>query len=251
VNRLTSLTSLGTVLTRRGEPQAWVSLDEARVHALSNDEHEWLHLAGLARVEAHWLNGDTEAAIAEAEPLAGYDSEYSDWQRGELAVWLRRIGSGRTLLGRLAAPYQLSLDGEWEQAAKAWDELGCPYDAALALYDSAEDSALREALQRFTDLGAVPAAALTKRRMRALGMRSIPTGAHATTRANPAGLTRREYEVLELIRDGRTNAEIASALFISAKTVDHHVSAVLAKLRSPTRAAAASKAAELGLVTAP
>ncbi len=61
------------------------------------------------------------------------------------------------------------------------------------------------------------------------------------------GLTRREREVLDLICAGRTNAEIAAQLFISAKTVDHHVSAVLAKLDAPTRIAAASRAARLGL----
>jgi DNA-binding CsgD family transcriptional regulator len=83
--------------------------------------------------------------------------------------------------------------------------------------------------------------------MRERGVRSIPAGPHAATRAHPLGLTRREHEVLDLIVDGRTNAEIAGQLFISAKTVDHHVSAVLAKLGAPSRGVAASKAIQLGL----
>ncbi len=88
--------------------------------------------------------------------------------------------------------------------------------------------------------------------MRELGIRSIPAGPRAATRAHPLGLTRREREVLDLICAGHTNAEIAERLFISAKTVDHHVSAVLAKLDVPSREIAATQAARLGLVrTAP
>jgi DNA-binding NarL/FixJ family response regulator len=60
-------------------------------------------------------------------------------------------------------------------------------------------------------------------------------------------VTRREREVLDLIRAGHSNAGIAAKVFISAKTVDHHVSAVLAKLDMPTREVAASHAARLGL----
>ena len=59
----------------------------------------------------------------------------------------------------------------------------------------------------------------------------------------PAGLTAREVEVATLLAEGLTNAEIADRLVVSAKTVDHHVSAILAKLGVPTRAAAANLAA--------
>ena len=111
-------------------------------------------------------------------------------------------------------------------------------------------TALRSALQTFTDLGATATARLTRQKMRDLGVRSIPAGPRAATREHPLGLTRREHEVLGLICAGHTNAEIAEQLFISAKTVDHHVSAVLAKLGAPTRNAAASRAARLGLVAA-
>jgi DNA-binding CsgD family transcriptional regulator len=54
-------------------------------------------------------------------------------------------------------------------------------------------------------------------------------------------------ELLDLVCEGCSNAEIATRLVLSVKTVDHHVSAVLAKLGAPTRQAAARTAARLGV----
>ncbi|HVH22238.1 MAG TPA: helix-turn-helix transcriptional regulator, partial [Pseudonocardia sp.] len=62
---------------------------------------------------------------------------------------------------------------------------------------------------------------------------------HASTRANPAGLTQRQLDVLDLLADGLTNAEIAERLVVSVRTVDSHVAAVLAKLGVRTRREAA------------
>jgi len=106
------------------------------------------------------------------------------------------------------------------------------------------------ALWTFIDLGAPATVRLTRQKMRRLAIRSIPAGPRPATRKHPLGLTRREREVLELICARHTNAEIAQKLFISVKTVDHHVSAVLAKLDAPTRRVAAARAATLGLITA-
>jgi DNA-binding NarL/FixJ family response regulator len=90
------------------------------------------------------------------------------------------------------------------------------------------------------------AIALT-RRLRERGARDIRRGPRAATRANPAGLTARETEVARLLRDGLTNAEIASALIVSPKTVDRHVSSVLSKLGVRDRRAVAKAAAEAGV----
>jgi DNA-binding NarL/FixJ family response regulator len=147
----------------------------------------------------------------------------------------------------VAEPYRQQLNGHWEKAAQLWTDLDCPYEAALVRLDAAEEGALREALSTFTEIGASAVARLTRQRLRALGARSIPAGPRSATRGDPLGLTRRE--VLAEICAGQTNAAIATKLFISAKTVDHHVSAVLAKLGAPNRNAAAARAAKLGLLS--
>jgi DNA-binding CsgD family transcriptional regulator len=110
------------------------------------------------------------------------------------------------------------------------------------------EAALREALGIVIGLGAHPAARIIRQRLRMLGARSIPAGPHTATRQRPFGLTRREGEVLDLICAEHTNAEIAAKLFISAKTVDHHVSAVLGKLGVPNRGQAAAEARRRGLI---
>jgi DNA-binding CsgD family transcriptional regulator len=140
-------------------------------------------------------------------------------------MWLRRTGSGWDVPGELAEPYRYLIDGHWDKAAQLWTDLGCRYKAALALLYAPEEDRLREALSIFASLGATAAVRLTRQKLRALGVRSIPAGPRNATREDPLGLTRREREVLDLICAGHTNAEIAGRLFISAKTVDHHVSA--------------------------
>jgi len=247
VNRMIPQGTLGRVLARRGEAGAWPYLDEAMAAADGTGDPQYVVPMRLSRAEAHWLAGDMAAAHRDAL-LAGLAADgASPWLRGEAAAWIRRTGTSPLPAGEIAAPYRMELDGDWRGAAKAHDDLGCPYDAALALLDSGEEEALRQALDICQDLGATATARLVRRTMRRLGIRSIPVGQRAATRRDPAGLTRREREVLALICAGRTDAEIAAELFISAKTASHHVSAVLGKLGVPNRRAAADQAARLGL----
>jgi DNA-binding NarL/FixJ family response regulator len=163
-------------------------------------------------------------------------------------VWLRRTGSERVVQGEVAEPYRYELAGDWRRAAELWIERECRFDAAMALLDGGTEESLREALALLDGMGAVATARVARRAMRRLGLRSVPVGPRRSTRSHPLGLTRREREVLELICTGSSNAEIAAQLVISPRTVDHHVSAVLAKLGTPTRAAASAEAARRGLV---
>jgi DNA-binding NarL/FixJ family response regulator len=88
-------------------------------------------------------------------------------------------------------------------------------------------------------------AARTRTALREAGAGSIPRGPTRSTRENPAGLTDRQMEVLELIAMGKTNADIADELFLSPKTVEHHVSAILTKLGVTNRTEAAALVSQI------
>lgn len=99
-----------------------------------------------------------------------------------------------------------------------------------------------EAFDRLDALGAHASLRYVRKRLRALGVNSVPRGRNTATRQNPLGLTGRQLGVLELLEEGLTNPEIAARLFVSPKTVGHHVSAILAKLGVTSRSEAAALA---------
>jgi DNA-binding CsgD family transcriptional regulator len=185
------------------------------------------------RAEAAWLEGDQTRARREA--LAGWETVEADsfrWATGELAVWLWRTGGVPLGLESLdvAEPYALMMAGRPEEAARAWEAITCPFEAAMARSDAEDETTLRRALLGFQELDAGGAAMMVRKRMRAAGVRLVPLGPRARTRANRFGLTARELEVLDLVADGLEDREIAERLVVSPKTVGHHVSNVLGKL---------------------
>jgi hypothetical protein len=121
------------------------------------------------------LAGRDREAAAEAE-LADEVSQGNDaWDRGAVAVWLRRTGSARPRRRRPPVRTGCKFEGDAYRAAEARRQLGCPYDAAMALIDSTEEAALGDALRGFTTLGAHAAARVAQQRLRLFPAHPAPT----------------------------------------------------------------------------
>jgi len=247
--RITPLAVLGSLRARRGDPEVWEPLDEGLTLARGTRELQRIATVAGARAEAHWHAGDLDAIADETDAALQLALAKDDaWYAGEVAVWRARAGIEDDLApAAVAEPYALELAGEWHAAAARWTELGCRFDAALALASSDEEEALRESFEALQRLGATRTAARVARMLRRHGVRDLRSGPRASTRSNPRGLTTRELDVLELIAEGLQNREIAERLFLSTRTVEHHVSSILGKLSVGTRGQAAAEAARLGI----
>jgi DNA-binding CsgD family transcriptional regulator/tetratricopeptide (TPR) repeat protein len=246
--RVPSLAVLAIVRARRGDPGVDPLLDEAMKYALCTGELQRIGAVAAIRAEVAWYRGDLHRTAEEvAVGMRAAAGHCEGWIVGELAYWQHRADPAIPPPAYLAEPYALMIGGDWQAAAAAWLRLDAPYERALALLDGPEE-ALLESLSVLEQLGAGPLAAIVRQRLRDLGARSIPRGPRASTRGNPGGLTSREVQVLTLLVQGHTNTELARRLHISAKTVDHHVSAILDKLEVRSRTEAVAAAFGLGIV---
>jgi ATP/maltotriose-dependent transcriptional regulator MalT len=251
VAQLLALTVLTELAVRRGDDDASERLAELQAQA----EH-----AGDFQRTAPALELAAERALTSGAPLpaARLEQLVADQARfGGLTGWgAARLSGWATVAGieidvepgASSAPYAAMRDGDWLGAADAFGEVGWTYDRALMLSLLDDEEHLTEAIEIARELGAEPLAGHVSRRMRTLGIR-IPRGPREATRANPAGLTSRQLEVLALLVEGLSNAEIAERLVVSPRTAEHHVTAVLGKLGARSRLDAVRRAAELELLS--
>jgi DNA-binding CsgD family transcriptional regulator len=247
VSLVHALVVIGHLRARRGDPDVWAPLDRALELATQMDELQRLAPTAAARAEAALLQRDHPRVLREADAVRRLAVARGDpWSGGELAYLCHRAGAVDLDAETAAEPYRLALLGRAEEAAQAWDRIGCPYEAAESRGRCVDPALAKRGMQELLRLGARPAAKQIGDRLKDIGV-SPPRGPRQATRSNPAQLTSRELQVLDLLLAGLHNREIAERLYLSSRTVDHHVTAILRKLGAHSRDEAVSRAARLGL----
>ena len=222
---------LAHVYSRAGDPRAEGQLARAAELAAGMKEAQRVGPAVSTRCEAAWISGDVdtcEAVALQAWATAG--SADCPWNRGAVATWLP--ADVVVPVEPLAPPFAAERAGRWVEASVLWGRLGCPFEQALALARSGTQEGLTEAARLFDRLGADAAAARARALLRARGW-AAPRAARSAR--HPTGLTAREVEVLGLVSEGLTDAQVAERLVISRRTAEHHVSSILAKVGASSR----------------
>ncbi len=248
VMRLPALSVLGTLRMRRGEADGLALLHQALQGASATGEAQRIVPVQLALAEGAWLRGEREACVAALEAIETLDlAAFNRWDLGQVMVWRARAGMARSRWWRvgLPAPVEAELGGDAEHAALLWRERGLRYEAALAamqLRGPKTAALLADAVAALEGMGARAAADHARALALRLGLADrlppLRRGPYAVARRHPLGLTQREIQVLALVAEGLSNAQIAQRMSRSARTVEHHVSAVLTKLGAANRAEA-------------
>jgi ATP/maltotriose-dependent transcriptional regulator MalT len=245
---LPGLTVLGHLKTRQGDPESMRWLDQARDLAMPTGEFQRIGPVATARAEAAWWNGDLSLVLEEASLVYRLVQPIGDhYQLGALVYWIWRAGGEIPEDIEIPLPYRYILAGDWRKAAGEWERLGCRFEHALALMEG-DVPAQQSALAIFEGLGAKPAARMAREKLLRSGVKGITRGPRPATKANPAGLTTRQMDVLVALGQGLSNAEIAHQLSVSPKTVEHHVSTILAKLGVDSRLEAVAAARQKGFL---
>ena len=243
---IVALGVLGTIEARRDRPEARSTLIEAWQLAAESEEVQRMAPVAAALAEFVYLSREfDEDLLAIVTDVLDLSRGTRAWFTGPIRYWLWRIDRDPEDHA-VPDPLRLSLDKNVDAAAAAWAQIGSPYAQADALAQGDASQRL-EALRVFEDLGANAAARIVKQDLREAGV-PIPRGRGVSTRIHEAGLTPRQAEVLALLAQGLSNTDIADQLFLSQRTVEHHVSAVISKLEVTTRTEAVDEAVRRGVL---
>ena len=243
-----ALITLGHLKVRQGDPAAGNFLDQARSLALPTGELQRLGPLAAARAEVAWWHGDLDQVAAEATPAYELALSRNDpWILGQLAFWMWRAGIQDIPVDNLAEPYSLMIRGEWQSAALEWEQIGCPFERAMALAEG-DEAAQVQALTIFESLDARPAADRLRKQLQAQGLTSLPLKQRSPKPEGSDDLTPREIEVLRLMAAGLSNPAIAGKLTIAVGTVKAHTGRIYSKLGANNRVQALARARELHLL---
>lgn len=245
--KIGALTVVATIKIRRGDTDALPLLLEAKTRAFETTELYRIIPAFLALLEYEWITGES---YIEAEVLSRTINMMVQLEKfskkSRFYFWLRKARKEYLVPKESYEGYEISSVTMALEEVGFWEKIGSPYEQALALFEGSDDDK-RKALSIVHELGADAVYEKMKMEMRVSGIKGIPRGMRETTRTNPAQLTGREMDVLQLLKEGMQNKEIASRLFISAKTVDHHISSILFKLDVNSRGKAVQQDQRLKL----
>lgn len=237
-----SLIVLAKIKMRRGDGDVLPLLREAEKKAFETKELQSLIPSMIALLEYEWLTGDKVIETENLLYISGMvDKSIYSIEKSEFAYWLLKARGEILKISHVFEGYRTDSIPDAQKAALIWKKLQNPYAEAMLLFEGTEANK-REAIGIVQRLAANTACQKMKLLMRTSGIKSIPRGLRKSTQSNPALLTGRELDVLQLLKEGLQNKEIAGRLFISAKTVDHHISSILFKLDTNTRAKAVNEA---------
>jgi DNA-binding CsgD family transcriptional regulator len=248
ITKIGALAVVATIKIRRGDQDALPLLLEAKALAFETMELQRIIPALSALLEYEWITGkiNIEAeALDQTINMIGKLEKMT--KKNKLYYWLRKARKEYLPLKERYEGYDVSNVTMVREEAALWEKSGCPYEQALALFEGNEDDK-RKAITILHKLGASAVYEKLKQEMRNSGIKKIPRGIRENTRANAAQLTDRELDILLLLKQSMQNKEIASNLFISAKTVDHHISSILFKLDVTSRVKAVQEAIRLEIL---
>jgi len=238
-------TIAATIKMRRGDSDVIPQLLEAKEKAFETGQLNRILPAMTALLEYEWIMDRRFADQADLDYIINAMKLRGNiYENSAFAYWLLKARKQRLHLDDLYEGFRINDKTTAIKAARLWKQLGCPYEQALALFQG-DDNDKREAISIIQKLGADAVYNKLKFEMRSSGIKSIPRGIRKNTRSNPAHLTERELDVLQLLKEGMQNKEIGSKLFISAKTVDNHIGSIFFKLSVHSRAKAIEQATQL------